>query len=84
MTIDKFRRKILGGFLNVIQLVLAIFLVILILLQSKGSGINSSASADSSKIFSSRRGFELRLFQFTIVFAIIFVIISLVNSLQKQ
>ncbi|MEI7556303.1 preprotein translocase subunit SecG [Candidatus Chlorohelix sp.] len=74
----------MGGFLNVIQLILAIFIVVLILLQSKGSGINSSAAADSSKIFSSRRGFELRLFQFTIVFSIIFALVALSNSLIKQ
>ena len=74
----------MGGWFNIVQLILAIFLIVLILLQSKGSGINSSAAADSSKIFSSRRGFELRLFQFTIVFAAIFIVLSLVNSLLPQ
>ncbi|NWJ47548.1 MAG: preprotein translocase subunit SecG [Chloroflexi bacterium] len=74
----------MGGFLNVIQLILAIFIIVLILLQSKGSGITSSSAADSSKIFSSRRGFELRLFQFTILFSIIFALVALSNSLIKQ
>ncbi len=74
----------MGGFLNVVQIILAIFLIVLVLLQSKGSGINSSAAADSNKIFSSRRGFELRLFQFTIGFTVVFLIVALVNSLIAQ
>ena len=74
----------MGGYLNIIQIILAIFLLVLILLQSKGSGLNSSAANDSNKIFSSRRGFELRLFQFTIVFAVIFMLVALTNSLAPQ
>ena len=74
----------MGGFLNVIQLILAIFIVVLILLQARTSGMNSSSASDSSKIFSSRRGFELRLFQFTIIFAVLFALVALTNSLVKQ
>jgi preprotein translocase subunit SecG len=67
--------------LNIVQLILAIFLIVLILLQAKGSGFSGAAGGDNRSIFSTRRGLELRLFQFTIIFAAIFVIISLIASL---
>jgi preprotein translocase subunit SecG len=71
----------LSGILSIVQLILAIFLIILILLQAKGSGFSGAAGGDNKSIFSTRRGLELRLFQFTIVFATIFILLSLVNSL---
>jgi len=63
--------------LNIIQIVLGVFLVALILLQSKGNSFSGAMGGENNSIFRTRRGFELRLFQFTIVFAIIFVLISL-------
>ena len=63
--------------LNIIQIVLGIFLIGLILLQSKGNSFSGAMGGDNNSIFRTRRGFELRLFQFTIVFAVIFVLISL-------
>jgi protein translocase SecG subunit len=63
--------------LNVIQIVLGIFLIILILLQSKGNSFSGAMGGENNSIFRTRRGFELRLFQFTIVFAVAFVLISL-------
>jgi protein translocase SecG subunit len=69
--------------LNIIQIVLGIFLVILILLQSKGNSFSGAMGGENNSIFRTRRGFELRLFQFTIVFAIAFVVISLWASFFK-
>lgn len=65
------------GTLNIIQIVLGIFLIVLILLQSKGNSFSGAMGGDNNSIFRTRRGFELRLFQFTIVFAIIFMVISI-------
>lgn len=69
--------------LNVIQIVLGIFLIVLILLQSKGNSFSGAMGGDNNSIFRTRRGFELRLFQFTIVFAVVFVLISLWASFFK-
>lgn len=66
--------------MNVIQIVLGIFLVVLILLQSKGNSFSGTSSGDNNSIFRTRRGFELRLFQFTIIFAVLFIIVSIVGS----
>lgn len=69
--------------LNIVQIVLAVFLVVLILLQTKGSSFSGAMGGDSNSIFRTRRGFEKRLFQFTIGFAVIFLIICLWASFVK-
>ncbi len=69
--------------LNVIQIVLAVFLIALILLQTKGSSFSGAMGGDSNSIFRTRRGFEKRLFQFTIAFAVVFVVICLWASFVK-
>jgi len=64
--------------LNIIQIVLAVFLIGLILLQTKGSSFGGGGSSgNANSIFRTRRGFEKRLFQFTIGFAVVFVLICL-------
>ena len=63
--------------LRVIQAILAIFLMILILLQSRGTGLGSVFGGDSS-VFQTRRGIELTLFKFTIGIAAVFLIVSVI------
>ena len=53
----------------------SIALMASILLQSRGAGLGATFGGDSS-VYRSRRGIEKRLFQFTIVLAILFVIFS--------
>ena len=77
------RLKLSLSTLNVIQIVLGIFLVILILLQSKGNSFSGAMGGENNSIFRTRRGFELRLFQFTIVFAVLFIVTSLWASFFK-
>ncbi len=69
--------------LSIIQLVLGIFVIVLILLQAKGNSFSGAMGGDNNSIFRTRRGFELRLFQFTIVFAVLFVLVSLWASFFK-
>lgn len=66
------------GALNVIQIILGGFLIALILLQSKGNSFSGAmGGGENNSIFRTRRGFELRLFQSTIIFAVVFIVISL-------
>ena len=65
---------------QVIQIVLAIVLIGAILLQTRGSGFSAFGSADSS-IYRTRRGFERTLFQFTIVLAVFWVLVSIGTAL---
>lgn len=58
------------------QIVVSVVLVILILIQSKGSGLGRSFGGGSSF---SRRGFEKLLYKLTFVTAGLFILISLVS-----
>jgi preprotein translocase subunit SecG len=62
--------------LRIVQVLLAIFLTILILLQSKGTGLGSVFGGDGG-VFQSRRGIELTLFKFTVGVAAAYLLISL-------
>jgi preprotein translocase subunit SecG len=63
--------------LNIIEIVLGIFVILLILLQAKGNSFSGAMGGENNSIFRSRRGFELRLFQFTIGFAALFIVIAI-------
>ena len=63
---------------NIAQLVLSILLIIVILLQQKGSGL-SGVFGGSSNIYSTKRGVDKFLFYGTIVLSIIFFGISLLR-----
>ena len=58
------------------QLIVAIALMASILLQSRGAGLGATFGGDSS-VYRSRRGIEKRLFQFTVILAILFVVFSI-------
>lgn len=67
--------------LNVVQSVLAVVLVLAILLQTKGSSFTGIFGGESTSVYRTRRGFEKRLFQMTIVLSVVFFIVALINSL---
>ena len=60
------------------QLIVAVALTFAVLLQSRGSGLGGTFGGDSA-VYRSRRGIERRLWQFTIVLLILFVIFSLAS-----
>ena len=60
------------------QDIIGIFLMLAILLQSRGSGLSATFGGDSS-VYRSRRGVERRLWQFTILLAILFCAFSVVS-----
>ena len=62
--------------LRIVQVILAVFLSILILLQSRGTGLGSVFGGDGN-VFQTRRGIELTLFKFTIGIAASFLVVSL-------
>ena len=63
-------------YLNIAQILVAIVLSLIILLQAKGSGIGTALGGGSSGSFRTRRGVEKTLFQLTIVVAVIFLIVA--------
>lgn len=58
-------------------MIVAIALIVVLLLQARGSG--SSLFGEASSTFRSRRGVEQLLFRFTIVLAVIFVGVAIAN-----
>ena len=59
------------------QILVSFALMASILLQTRGAGLGATFGGDSS-VYRSRRGIEKRLFQFTIVLAVLFVIFSII------
>ncbi len=63
-------------YLEIAQIVLAFALIAVVLLQSRGSGLGS-AFGGSNAVFSVKRGLEKKLYNATIVLAILFFAVSL-------
>ena len=57
------------------QDIVGIFLMLAILMQARGSGLSATFGGDSS-VYRSRRGVERRLWQFTILLAVLFCVFS--------
>lgn len=66
--------------LAIAQLIIAAFLTLLVLLQTKGSGFSGALTGDTSSIYRSRRGAEQWLFRGTIGIAVAFLILAFVTS----
>ncbi len=64
-------------YLNLTEIIIAIVLIAVVLLQVRGQGSGVFGSAQAS--FRTRRGVERTLFQFTIVLATVFVLIALIS-----
>ena len=60
------------------QIIVGIALMISILLQARGTGLSGAFGGDNA-VYRSRRGVERRLWQFTIVLTVLFVLFSLAS-----
>lgn len=65
-------------YLNVAQIVLAIALVLVVLLQVRGGGLGGIFGQPSA-VYRTRRGVEKTLFQLTVALMVLFIIISIVT-----
>jgi preprotein translocase subunit SecG len=66
------------NYLYIAQIVVAVALIIVSLLQVKGGGLGG-IFGQADTVYRTKRGVEKTLFQFTIVLVIIFVILSVVS-----
>ncbi|MCD6453475.1 MAG: preprotein translocase subunit SecG [Dehalococcoidales bacterium] len=62
-------------YLNIAQIILSVALIVVILFQVKGGGLGGIFGQQSS-VYRTRRGVEKVLFRLTIVFVIVFLVIS--------
>lgn len=58
------------------QLIVSAALTLAILLQARGAGLSGAFGGDSA-VYRSRRGIERRLWQFTIILIVLFVLFSM-------
>ena len=68
----------MNPFLSIGQIVVGLALMAAILLQARGTGLSGTFGGDSA-VYRSRRGVERRLWQFTIVLLVLFVLFSLAS-----
>lgn len=66
--------------LNIVMILVSSVLILVILMQTKGSSFSGAFGGDSGSIYRTRRGVEKTLFQFTIGLAIVFVLLAIVVS----
>lgn len=67
--------------LNLVTIIVSIVMIVVILLQTKGSSFSGAFGGGSDSIQRTRRGFEKTLFQFTIGIAGFFLVLSIMSSI---
>ena len=66
---------------RIIQIILSIAVISFILMQARGAGLGSAFGGSSAgSVFKTRRGVERLIFNITIVFVILFAIISIIGA----
>jgi len=66
-------------YLPLIQLVIPIVLIILILLQQRGTALGSAFGQEGGSFYANRRGMQEKIFWATIVVGILYIGFSLIN-----
>jgi len=70
--------------IRVVQIILSITVIIFILLQARGAGLGSAFGGSSAgSVFKTRRGVERLIFNLTVVFVILFALVSLISALVR-
>ncbi len=65
-------------YLNISQIVLAVALILIVLLQVRGGGLGG-IFGQADTVYRTKRGLEKTMFQLTIVLAVLFIIIAIVS-----
>ena len=70
----------MGTYLNVVQIIISIVLIVLVLIQAqnRGGGVGGVFGGQSS-VYQSRRGVEKTIFNLTIVFSVLFLVVAIIN-----
>ena len=62
------------------MIIISVVLILVVLLQTKGSSFSGAFGGDTSSIYRTRRGIEKTLFQFTIGIAVLFLVLAIVSA----
>ncbi len=74
----------LRTFIDLAQIILAITLIVLVLLQAKGNSASAFFNREAATTYRTRRGVERTLLHATIGIATLFCVISLLNNLLPK
>ncbi len=66
-------------FFNIALIISSVATVVLVVLQNRGVGMGSIAGSDPGSIFTARRGVEKVIFNLTMVFSILLVILVVLS-----
>ena len=69
----------MGNSINIALIIISIALIASVIFQNKGVGLGGLTGADSSQVYSARRGLEKTVFNITIGLSIVFVILTLLS-----
>lgn len=70
--------------IRIVQIILCIAVIIFILLQVRGAGLGSAFGGSSAgSVFKTRRGVERLIFNLTIVFVVLFALVSVISALVR-
>ncbi|HEY3078515.1 MAG TPA: preprotein translocase subunit SecG [Chloroflexota bacterium] len=70
----------MAPYLQIVQIIVSVFLMILILMQSRGSGL-TAPTMEQTTLFRTRRGIEKTLFNGTLLLAAVWVVVSIATVL---
>jgi len=70
------------NFLNIAEIVVAVLMIIVILLQNKGVGLSATFGGEGN-IYRSKRGVEKGLYVFTVILALLFGSIAITQLIIK-
>lgn len=65
-------------YLPIIQIIIAVVLIVLILLQQRGTALGSAFGQEGS-FYATRRGIQQKIFWATVVCGALFIVLSLLN-----
>ncbi len=72
-------RVTLQSYFYIALIITSIALIASVILQNKGVGLGGLSGAETSNVFSTRRGIEKTLFWITIILSIVFFVLTLVT-----
>ena len=67
--------------LIIAELLIGLLLIVIVLLQAKGTSASALMSRNSSTTYRTRRGVEKTLYNFTIILGIVFVVLALFHPI---
>lgn len=67
--------------LPILQIIVSVLLIIFILLQQRGTALGSAFGGGGGSFYGTLRGAQKKIFWLTIVLAVVFIVLALLNLL---